>query len=254
VVTVLGLCVINRCRSSSYCVWIGFCWRECAWVGGDEPAVASQSPRDWRLVRRAGRHPLLTLAVAPWRAALLFALQLHRPPAFAARAELLLRENACRRIEPGSRARICAAWLRMSPSLRPRLMDVMDRHGLFPADLARSPVLAVAEMRKSIGGRPSCRTTSPRIAWSARPCARPYRHQFSAEEPDQALAVVARSWPVGGPGRARRRPRGKFAKRSLPVRHPPGRATRAVEPKPSWRPSKAAGATGVGGRSRPLSS
>ena len=159
------------------------------WVG-DEPAGRESVAEGLRLLRRAGRRPLMTLAVALPAAALLFALQLRGPPAFAARAELLLRENAL----SSNRTRISRADLRSLVEnvalTSTRLMEVMDRHGLFPAALAQSPVLAVAEMRKSIAvdilqdyfaedrlQRSPVR--SARIAIS-----------FSAEDPDLALAVV----------------------------------------------------------------
>jgi hypothetical protein len=159
------------------------------WVE-DEPAGREWVAEGLRLLRRAGRRPLMTLAVALWAAALLFALQLRRPPAFAARAELLLQENAL----SSNRTRISRADLRSLVEnvalTSTRLMEVMDRHGLFPAELARSPVLALAEMRKSIDveilqdyfaedrlERSPLR--SARIAIS-----------FSAEEPEQAMAVV----------------------------------------------------------------
>ena len=160
------------------------------WVG-DEPAGRESVAEGLRLVRRAAsRRPLLTLAVGLLAAAVLFAAQLRGPPAFTARAELLLRESAL----SSNRARISRADLRSLVEnvalTSTRLMEVMDRHGLFPAELARSPVLAVAEMRKSIAvdilqnyfaedrlERSPVR--SARIAIS-----------FRAEEPDQALAVV----------------------------------------------------------------
>src|SRR5271157_2568405 len=119
------------------------------WVG-DEPAIREWFAEALRLLRRAVRRPLLTLAVALLAAAVLFGLQLRRPPVFGARAELLLRENAL----SSDRTLLSRADLRsfvenvaFSSS---RLQEVMDRHGLFRAAGARSPVLALAEMRKSI--------------------------------------------------------------------------------------------------------
>ena len=119
------------------------------WVG-DEPAIREWFAEALRLLRRAVRRPLLTLAIALLAAAVLFGLQLRRPPVFHARAELLLRENAL----SSDRTLVSRADLRsfvenvaLSSS---RLQEMMDRHGLFRAEGARSPVLALAEMRKSI--------------------------------------------------------------------------------------------------------
>jgi hypothetical protein len=119
------------------------------WMG-DEPAGREWAVETLHLLRRACRRPLLTLALALLAASLLFALQLRRPPAFSARAELLLRENSLLT----DRSRVSRADLRSFVEnvalTSSSLMEVMDRHGLFPAETARSPVLALAEMRKSI--------------------------------------------------------------------------------------------------------
>ena len=159
------------------------------WVA-DEPAARESVAEVVRLLRRAGRRPLVTFAVALLTAAVLFGLQMRRPPVFGARAELLLRENAL----SSDRTMLSRADLRslvenvaFSSS---RLQEVMDRHGLFTAESARSPVLALAEMRKSteveilqdyfaedrLERTPS---RSARIAIT-----------FSSGEPDQAMAVV----------------------------------------------------------------
>jgi hypothetical protein len=119
------------------------------WVG-DEPSGREGVAQGTRLLRRALRRPLLTLAVALLAATALFALQLRRPRVFAARAELLLRENSL----STDRTRLSRADLRSFVETvaltSSRLMDLMEQHGLFRPEAARSPVLALAEMRKSI--------------------------------------------------------------------------------------------------------
>ena len=159
------------------------------WVE-DEPAGREWVAEGLRLLRRAGRRPLLTLAWALLAAALLLALQLRRPPAFVARAELLLRENAL----STDRNRISRADLRSFVEnvalTSTSLMDVMDRHGLFLAETANSPVLALAEMRKSIDvdiaqdyfAEDRLERTPSRSARIV--------ITFSAEEPEQAMVVV----------------------------------------------------------------
>ena len=120
------------------------------WIG-DEPAGRESVGELLRLLRRAGRCPLLTLAMALLAAALVFAVQLRRPPVFVARAELLVRENAL----STDRALLSRDDLRSFVEnvvlTSSRLIEVMDRHGLFRAAAARSRVLALAEMRESIG-------------------------------------------------------------------------------------------------------
>jgi hypothetical protein len=120
-----------------------------SWIG-DEPGGREWVGEVWRLLRRAGRRPLLTLAFALLATALLLALQLRRPPTFAARAELLMRENAL----ATSRQRVSRADLRSFIEnvafTSARLQEVMDLHGLFVGEAKRSPVLALTEMRKSI--------------------------------------------------------------------------------------------------------
>jgi hypothetical protein len=159
------------------------------WVE-DEPAGREWVAEGLRLLRRAGRRPLLTLAWALLAAALLLALQLRRPPAFVARAELVLRENAL----STDRNRISRADLRSFVEnvalTSTSLMDVMDRHGLFLAETANSPVLALAEMRKSIDvdiaqdyfAEDRLERTPSRSARIV--------ITFSAEEPEQAMVVV----------------------------------------------------------------
>jgi hypothetical protein len=130
------------------------------------------------------------LAFALLAGALLFALQLRRPQAFVARAELLLRENSL----STDRTRLSRADLRgfvenvaLTSS---RLMAVMDKHGLFRSQAAKGPVLALAEMRKSIDidivqdyfaedrlERSPVRSARIVIA-------------FRGDEPEQALVVV----------------------------------------------------------------
>jgi hypothetical protein len=143
-----------------------------------------------RLLRRAGRRPLLTTAVALLAAALLFALQLRRPPVFSARAELLLRENAL----SSDRTRLSRADLRsfvenvaFSSS---RLQEVMERHGLFRSEAARSSVLALAEMRMSVEvdvlqdyfAEDRLERTPSRTARIV--------VTFTSDEPEQAMVVV----------------------------------------------------------------
>lgn len=117
---------------------------------GDEPAGHEWIVETLRLVRRAGRRPLVTSASALLAAAALFGLQLRQPPVFAARAELLLRESAL----STDRARVSRADLRGFVEnvafTSSGLQEVMDKHGLFRRAAARSPVLALEEMRKSI--------------------------------------------------------------------------------------------------------
>jgi hypothetical protein len=159
------------------------------WVG-DEPAGREWAFEAFRLVRRAGRRPLLTLALALLAVALLFALQLRRPPAFAARAELLLRENSL----STDRTRLSRADLRSYVEniafTSSQLMDLMDRHGLFSAQIAQSPVLGLAEMRRSIEvdvmqdyfAEDRLERTPSRSARIA--------ITFKAEEPELAMVVV----------------------------------------------------------------
>jgi hypothetical protein len=120
-----------------------------SWIG-DEPGGREWVGEVWRLLRRAGRRPLLSLAFALLASALLMALQLRRPPTFSVRAELLMRENAL----AASRQTLSRADLRSFVEnvafTSARLQEVMDLHGLFVGEAKRSPVLALTEMRKSI--------------------------------------------------------------------------------------------------------
>ena len=159
------------------------------WIG-DEPAGRESVGELLRLLRRAGRCPLLTLAMALLAAALVFALQLRRPPVFVARAELLVRENAL----STDRTRLSRADLRSFVEnvafTSSQLQEVMDRHGLFRAEAARSSVLALAEMRKSLEvdilqdylGEDRLERMPSRSARIA--------ITFSAEGPEQAMVVV----------------------------------------------------------------
>jgi hypothetical protein len=119
------------------------------WVE-DEPTGREWVAEGLRLLRRAGRRPALTLAFALLAAALLFAGQLRRPQVFAARAELLVRENSL----STDRTRLSRADLRSFVEnvalTSSRLTELMARHGLFRSEAARSPVLALAEMRRRI--------------------------------------------------------------------------------------------------------
>jgi DNA repair exonuclease SbcCD ATPase subunit len=93
---------------------------------------------------------LLTLAVALLASAILLGLQMRRPPTFAARAELLIRENAL----AAARAKLSREDLRSFVEnvafTSAHLQEIMDRHGLLMAENKRSPVLAQAEMRSRI--------------------------------------------------------------------------------------------------------
>lgn len=159
------------------------------WVG-DEPAGRESVAEALRLLRRAGRRPLLTLALSLLAAAVLFGLQLRRPPVFAARAELLLRENTLssdRTILSREDLRSFVQNVAFSSS---HLQEVMDRHGLFRAEAARSSVLALAEMRKSVEveilqdyfAEDRLERTPSRSARIA--------ITFGSDEPDQARVVV----------------------------------------------------------------
>jgi hypothetical protein len=159
------------------------------WIG-DEPAGRESIAEVERLLRRAVRRPLLTLAFALLAAALLFAWQLRRPPVFSARAELLLRENALssdRTILSRADLRSFVENVAFSSS---RLQEVMDRHGLFRSEAARSPVLAMAEMRRSVEvdilqdyfAEDRLERTPSRTARIV--------VTFTADEPEQAMVVV----------------------------------------------------------------
>jgi hypothetical protein len=159
------------------------------WVG-DEPAGHEWVMETRRLVRRAGRSPLVTLALALLAGAALFGLQLRRPPVFAARAELLLRESAL----STDRTRVSRADLRSFVEnvafTSSGLQEVMDQHGLFRREAARSPVLALEEMRKSIEvdilqnylAEDRLERTPSRSARIV--------ITFSADEPEQAMVVA----------------------------------------------------------------
>jgi hypothetical protein len=159
------------------------------WVG-DEPAGHEWVLETLRLVRRAGRRPLLTFALALLAGAVLFGLELRRPPIFSARAELILRESALSRDRTVFSRADLRSFVEDVAFTSSALQDVMDRHALFRAEAARSLVLAQSEMRKSIqvdilqdylaeDRQESAPSRSARIVIT-----------FAGDDPDQAMAVV----------------------------------------------------------------
>ncbi|HEX7598495.1 MAG TPA: hypothetical protein VF518_09785 [Polyangia bacterium] len=120
-----------------------------SWVS-DEPGGREWVGEVFRLVRRAGRRPLLTLAVALLASAILLGLQMRRPPMFSARAELLMRENALASARQKLSRDDLRSFVENVAFTSAHLGEIMDRHGLFVAETKRSPVLALAEMRKRI--------------------------------------------------------------------------------------------------------
>jgi len=117
-----------------------------------------------------------------------------------------------------------------------RLIEVMDRHGLFRAAAARSRVLALAEMRESIGVEIlQDYFAEDRLEHGPKRTAR-IVITFKSNEPEEAHGGGAGAWPAGDPGRAGP-PRGKgpAGRRTLPGLRPPRLASRPCEPRPSWR-------------------
>ncbi len=103
-----------------------------------------------RLVRRSLRRPALTLAVALLMASMLLGWQLRRPPRFAMRAELVLRENALSSDRQSSSRAHMRSFIENAAFTSGRLLRIIDRHGLYRREVARSPVLALQEMRRDI--------------------------------------------------------------------------------------------------------
>ena len=116
----------------------------------DEPGGREWVGEVLRVLRRAGRRPLLTLAVALLASAILLGLQLRRPPTFSARAELLMRENALASARQKLSRDDLRSFVENVAFTSAHLGEIMDRHGLFVTEAKRSPVLGLAEMRKKI--------------------------------------------------------------------------------------------------------
>jgi hypothetical protein len=103
-----------------------------------------------RLLRRSLRRPALTLALALLVAASLLGLQLRRPPRFAVRAELLMRENALSPDRQSLSRADMRSFVENVAFTSGRMQEIIDRHGLYRQAVARNPVLALQEMRKDI--------------------------------------------------------------------------------------------------------
>jgi len=101
-------------------------------------------------LRRAARRPALTLAWALLAAAILFAWQLRRPPVFAVRAELLMRENTLSSDRQTFSRTDLRSFVEEVAFTSSHLEEVMARYRLFRTAANLSPVLALTEMRKSI--------------------------------------------------------------------------------------------------------
>lgn len=115
-----------------------------------EPGARVCASEIARLLRRASRRPALTLAFALLMASALLGWQLRRPPRLAVRADLLVRENALSSERQSLSRADLRSFVENAAFTSGRLQRIIDRHGLYRQALARSPVLALQQMRKDI--------------------------------------------------------------------------------------------------------
>lgn len=156
----------------------------------EEPGARACAMEIARLMRRSLRRPALTLAFALLMATVLLGWQLRRPPRFAVRAELFMRENALSSEKRSLSRADMRSFIENAAFTSNHLQKIIERHALYRTAVARSLVLALLEMRKDIEVEILQDTFAEyRLENSAQRSAR-IVITFHGDDPAQAMAVA----------------------------------------------------------------